>query len=77
MNKGVKIILSDERSGKTETFHYEGGIIEFVRYVDENKDKINEEPIYIEGIKENNIVEVQYSIAILTMKIFLTFVNNN
>ena len=56
LNKGVKIILSDERSGKTEAFHYEGGIIEFVRYVDENKDKINEEPIYIEGIKENNIV---------------------
>ena len=55
LNKGVKIILSDERSGKTETFHYEGGIIEFVRYVDENKDKINEEPIYIEGIKTINI----------------------
>lgn len=76
LNKGVKIILSDERSGKTETFHYEGGIIEFVRYVDENKDKINEEPIYIEGIKENNIVEVAIQYCDTYNENIFTFVNN-
>lgn len=76
LNKGVKIILSDERSGKTETFHYEGGIIEFVRYVDENKDKINEEPIYIEGIKENNIVEVAIQYCDTYNENIYTFVNN-
>lgn len=76
LNKGVKIILSDERSGKTETFHYEGGIIEFVKYVDENKDKINEEPIYIEGIKENNIVEVAIQYCDTYNENIFTFVNN-
>lgn len=76
LNKGVKIILSDERSGKTETFHYEGGIIEFVRYVDENKDKINEQPIYIEGIKENNIVEVAIQYCDTYNENIFTFVNN-
>lgn len=76
LNKGIKIILSDERSGKTETFHYEGGIIEFVRYVDENKDKINEEPIYIEGIKENNIVEVAIQYCDTYNENIFTFVNN-
>ena len=76
LNKGVKIILSDERSGKTETFHYEGGIIEFVKYVDENKDKINEKPIYIEGIKENNIVEVAIQYCDTYNENIFTFVNN-
>lgn len=76
LNKGVKIILSDERSGKTETFHYEGGIIEFVKYVDENKDKINEEPIYIEGIKEKNIVEVAIQYCDTYNENIFTFVNN-
>ena len=40
LNKGVTISLTDERSGKSESFHFEGGIIEFVRYVDQNKDKV-------------------------------------
>ncbi len=76
LNKGVKITLSDERSGKTETFHYEGGIIEFVKYVDENKDKINEEPIYIEGIKDENIVEVAMQYCDTYNENIFTFVNN-
>ena len=59
-----------------ETFHYEGGIIEFVKYVDENKDKINEEPIYIEGIKDDNIVEVAMQYCDTYNENIFTFVNN-
>ena len=76
LNKGIKITMTDERSGKSETFHYEGGIIEFVKYVDENKDKINEEPIYIEGIKDDNIVEVAMQYCDTYNENIFTFVNN-
>ena len=76
LNKGIKITMNDERSGKSETFHYEGGIIEFVKYVDENKDKINEEPIYIEGIKDDNIVEVAMQYCDTYNENIFTFVNN-
>ncbi|QCX33584.1 DNA topoisomerase (ATP-hydrolyzing) subunit B [Caloramator sp. E03] len=58
LNDGIKITLSDERSGKTEVFHYEGGIREFVTYLNRNKEVINEKPIYIKGNKDDIIVEI-------------------
>ena len=56
--RGGGVSAQDERDGRSETFHFKGGIIEFVKYVDANKDKINAEPIYVEGVKDTNIVEV-------------------
>lgn len=76
LNKGIKITLSDERSGRSETFHFEGGIIEFVRFVDENKDKIHPEPIYIEGEKDGNIVEVAMQYCDTYSENIFTYVNN-
>lgn len=76
LNKGIKITLSDERSGKSEVFHFEGGIIEFVRFVDENKDKIHAEPIYIEGEKDTNIVEVAMQYCDTYSENIFTYVNN-
>lgn len=76
LNKGIKITLSDERSGKSETFHFEGGIIEFVRFVDENKDKIHPEPIYIESEKDGNIVEVAMQYCDTYSENIFTYVNN-
>lgn len=52
LNKGITVTLTDERpEGRSETFHFAGGIIEFVNFVDQNKDKINPKPIYLEGEK--------------------------
>lgn len=51
LNKGVKIILKDVSSQKQETFFYEGGIIEFVKWVNENKEPLHK-PVYF--IKEEN-----------------------
>ncbi len=78
LNKGLKIIISDEReeSLKKNVFYYEGGIIEFVNKVNEKKGPLFPEPVYIEGIKNDIIVEVslQYN-STYTEQIF-SFVNN-
>ncbi len=60
LNKGVKIVLSDENSGKKETFHYEGGILEFVKWVNQSKDPIHTKPVYF--TKEDNKVVIECAI---------------
>lgn len=49
LNPQVKIKLLDERDGRQEEFHAKGGIVDFVRYIDENQNPILKKPIYIEG----------------------------
>lgn len=58
LNKGINITLTDERDEKTEIYHYEGGLKEFVKYLNRNKEILHEEPIYIEGTKDDTIVEI-------------------
>ena len=58
LNKGIRILFKDEREEKEEEFHYEGGIKSFVTYLNRNKEKIHPEPIYIEGKKDDYIVEI-------------------
>lgn len=58
LNKGIRIILTDKRQDKKEEFHYEGGIKSFVTYLNRNKDNLFEEPIYIEGKKDDYSVEI-------------------
>ena len=60
LNKGIRITLSDKREGqeKGETYYYEGGIKEFVNYLNRNKDVLHPEPIYVEGEKDGIIAEV-------------------
>jgi len=63
LNKGIKINMFDERTNKEYRFHYQGGIIEFVKYINQNKKVLHEEPIYLSGEKEGIQVEIamQYS----------------
>ncbi len=78
LNKGLKITLIDERTDppREEVFYYEGGIVEFVKRVNEKKDPLFPEPIYIRGEKDDVLVEValQYN-STYTEQIF-SFVNN-
>lgn len=77
LNKGITISLTDERpEGRSETFHFAGGIIEFVDFVDQNKDKINAKPIYLEGEKSSIIVEVAMQYCDTYNENIFTYVNN-
>lgn len=58
LNKGLEIELVDERTGASNTFKYDGGIIEFVKHLNRNKEVMHEEPIYVEGSKDHIQVEV-------------------
>ena len=58
LNSGVRISLSDERTGESEVFLYEGGIREFVTYLNETRTPLHEEVIYFEDKAENIQVEI-------------------
>ena len=59
LNKGISITLTDKRDeGKVENYLYEGGIKEFVSYLNRNKESLHSEPIYVEGEKDDVIVEI-------------------
>lgn len=62
LNKGLKIILRDEREEEPveKVLHYEGGIVSFVEYMDRNKEPIHD-PIYIEGFREEDGTYVEIS----------------
>ncbi|MGL5916322.1 MAG: DNA topoisomerase (ATP-hydrolyzing) subunit B [Culicoidibacterales bacterium] len=58
LNKGLKITLADLRIDKAETFYYEGGIKEYVAYLNRSKQVIDPEVVYVEGEKSDIIVEI-------------------
>ncbi len=58
LNKGLKIILRDERTEKKENFHYEGGLVEFVKYLNRAKNAIHKKPIYISQSRRDYEVEI-------------------
>ncbi|MDH3215015.1 MAG: DNA topoisomerase (ATP-hydrolyzing) subunit B [Candidatus Krumholzibacteria bacterium] len=78
LNKGLQITLVDQMAGreKKHVFKYSGGIVEFVKYLDENRRLIIEEPIYVHSEKDGVDVEValQYSDS-FTENVF-AFANN-
>lgn len=76
LNKGLTIILTDERFEKSETYYYEGGIKSFVEYLNKSKEVLQPQPIYFTGAKDDTIVEIalQYNTS-YTENIY-SFVNN-
>ena len=78
LNKGIKIVFKDEREGKkkSETYHYEGGIKEFVKFLNKNKDAIHEDVIYFEIIKETCEVEVAMQYTDSYSELVLGYANN-
>ena len=76
LNKGIAITLEDERSGKEELFHYEGGIKSFVAYLNRNKQTIHRDPIYVEGIKGDYSVEIAFQYNNGYSENIFSFANN-
>ncbi len=58
LNKGLTISISEERSKKKHTFLYQGGIISFVEYLNENKTPLHDKPIYFSKEKDGTEVEI-------------------
>ncbi|WP_226012930.1 DNA topoisomerase (ATP-hydrolyzing) subunit B [Halomicrobium salinisoli] len=63
LNSGVEITLADERDGEEETFRYEGGIREFVQYLNETKDPLHRDVIYFEDAETVDDGDVHVEIA--------------
>ena len=78
LNKGIKIVLRDEREGKEQerVFHYEGGIREFVKYLNKSREVLFPEPIYIEGVKNGVSVEAALQYNDSYAENIYTFANN-
>ncbi len=58
LNKSLKLSLKDERSNEEMVFLHHGGIIDFVKYLNKNKDVLHAEPIYFSNVKEGSQVEL-------------------
>ncbi|WP_195555369.1 DNA topoisomerase (ATP-hydrolyzing) subunit B [Weissella cibaria] len=78
LNKGLRISISDNRPAEpiSESFHYEGGIKEYVDFLNTNKDVIFEEPIYVEGMDNGIEVEVSLQYTDDYHSNMLSFTNN-
>ncbi|HVY01795.1 MAG TPA: DNA topoisomerase (ATP-hydrolyzing) subunit B [Candidatus Nanoarchaeia archaeon] len=74
LNKGLKIVLTEESSKKKETFHYEGGIIEFVKWVNSGKNEIHK-PIYFTKSENKVMAEVAFQYNDGYNETVLSFVN--
>ncbi len=78
LNKGVKILLTDYRveNPETVTLHAEGGIKEFVTYINRGKDPLHDDIIYFEASREDMMVEVAMQYTTAYSEILLSFANN-
>ncbi len=78
LNRGLKIQLVDDRGEEpTETeLHYEGGIVSFVQYINQNKDAIHEDIIYYSGEKENAEIEIAMQYTDTYVENVFSFANN-
>jgi len=80
LNRNIRISISDLREEdetlKSETFHFEGGIVAFAKFLDEARTSIIEEPIYIEGEQNGVPVEVAMTYNTGYAENVLSFVNN-
>jgi len=76
LNKGIRILITDERVSETHEFQYKGGILEFVQYLNQNKNVLNPRPILFECQKDDIIVELAFQYHAGYNENIFTFVNN-
>lgn len=78
LNKGLKISIEDKRDGleQVKALHYEGGIVSYVEFINDNKDTIFETPIYTDGELDGISVEVAMQYTTGYHENVLSFANN-
>ncbi len=76
LNKNIVVTLTDEKEEEKETYHYEGGLVEFVSYIDDKRKPIVKKPIYISGEMENTPVEVAIQYNDSYSENIFSYVNN-
>jgi DNA gyrase subunit B len=76
LNKGLRIGIKDERSGKSEAFHYEGGLKEFVQWLNRGKTSLHPAPIVLEAQREGTSVEIAMQYTDAYTENVLSFVNS-
>jgi DNA gyrase subunit B len=77
LTRGLKIELVDERgAGQSETFHYEGGIVDFVAHLNENKDPLHRKTVYFENETDEGQVEVAMQWNSSYQESVFSFANN-
>jgi DNA gyrase subunit B len=77
LTRGLKIELIDERgAGQSDTFHYEGGIVDFVAHLNENKDPLHRKTVYFEGETDDGMVEVAMQWNSSYQESVFSFANN-
>ncbi len=75
LNKEIKIKIKDDRNNEEEEYHYKGGIIEFVKYLDETRNALHK-TVYIEGVRDDVPVEVSFQYNDSFQENIFTYVNN-
>ncbi|MDH3267457.1 MAG: DNA topoisomerase (ATP-hydrolyzing) subunit B [Ignavibacteria bacterium] len=76
LNKNITIKIKDERNGgEEETFHFKGGLIEFVKYLDASRQVLHK-TVYIEGEKDNTPVEIAFQYTDGYSENIFSYVNN-
>ncbi|HEY0876763.1 MAG TPA: DNA topoisomerase (ATP-hydrolyzing) subunit B [Vicinamibacterales bacterium] len=76
LNGGVTITIDDEREGKSHKFLYEGGIVSFVQYLNQNKAALHDKPIFMTGDKDGINVEIALQWNDGYAETVYTFANN-
>ena len=75
LTKGLWIVFADERSAREMTFHFEGGVTSFVRYLNRGRETLHE-PFYVEKQVEDTLVEVALQYNDSYNETVLAFANN-
>jgi DNA gyrase subunit B len=76
LNRGIRIFITDERVSQSHEFQYKGGIVEFVQFLNQNKEVLNPRPILFESKKDDIIVELAFQYNSGYSETIFSFVNN-
>ena len=76
LNSSVKFIFKDENTGQKDEFHYKGGLVEFVQYLETDRKPLFKNPVYFKAAKEDVDIEIAIQYDDTYAESIFTYVNN-